>query len=171
MIHLYHGDGQGKTSAANGLAIRGAGSGMQVLYTRFLKGGKSSELNSLEKLPNIHIHYAEKKFGFTWQMNEEELIEAKSYYTEYLNEVIQLVEDHKYGMLIMDEVIDAYNGNFILRQTLLDFLKKHGKELEIVMSGRNPDEEIIELSDYVSEVKKVKHPYDLGYSARKGVEL
>ena len=76
----------------------------------------------------------------------------------------------RYDVLVIDEFMAAYRYDLIPKEEAIEFLKKKPKELEIVLTGRNPDEKLIELADYVSEIKKVKHPFDQGIYARKGIE-
>ena len=73
-------------------------------------------------------------------------------------------------MLVIDEFMAAYKYDLIPKEEAIEFLEKKPKELEIVLTGRNPDEKLVEMADYVSEIKKVKHPFDQGISARKGIE-
>lgn len=175
-LHIYTGDGKGKTSAATGLAVRFAGSGGSVLYTQFLKRNDSSELDSLKELNGIDLLLCKKCFGFTFQMSEEVKKEAARYYTDYFQSVVDRIVKKRetkntYGMLVLDELVTAYAAQVIDRAVVLDFLKKRPKELEIVMTGRGALPELLELSDYVSEIKKIKHPYDRGIGARRGIEL
>lgn len=170
-IHIYEGDGKGKTTAGVGLAVRCAGSGRKVLYTQFLKTNTSSELNILEKIDQIDLMRCERSFGFVMNMSEETKKEAKKYYREHFQKVITKVKQGDYGMVVLDEIIASYNYEMIEREALLTFLKEHPEGLEIVMTGRKPDEELTELADYVSRVQKIKHPFDKGIPARLGIEM
>lgn len=170
LIHIICGDGKGKTTAAIGLSVRAAGRNHKVLIARFLKSNDSGELNTLEKIEQITVLPVTKFFGFTWQMNEEQKLEAKEYYNDTLKEAISLASKGEYDLLILDEILSVYNYDFVEHSVLIDFLKNKPKELEVVMTGRNPQEELCELADYISEVKKVKHPYEQGVPARIGIE-
>lgn len=169
-IHIYTGDGKGKTTTATGLSIRFAGNGGKVLFTQFLKDGSSSEIGVLKTITGITVESCTRSFGFSFLMNEEEKKEAAAYYSEHLQKILKQAVENGYGMLVLDEVIGAYNIPFIDRGVLLAFLKQKPEELEVVMTGREPAEELLELADYVSEIKKIKHPFDKGIPARDGIE-
>lgn len=171
LIHIYEGDGKGKTTAAVGLSIRYAGNGGQVVYTQFLKRNDSGELNILEQIENICLIRCSKNFGFTFRMTEEQKKEAAEYYNAHLKKVLEKAGELSQGLLVLDEVLDAYNSNMIDHQMLLQFLKEKPEGLEVVLTGRNPSEELLVLADYVTFMEKRKHPYDEGITARCGVEL
>lgn len=177
LFHIYTGDGKGKTSAATGLAVRFAGSGGRVLYAQFLKKDDSSELCSMKQLENIELICCDKCFGFTFQMSEETKAEAKSFYTDYFQRIVKVIElkrepgEAEYGLLVLDELATAYATKMIEPEAVLNFIKNRPKELEIVVTGRNAAPELLELADYVSEIRKIKHPFDKGIGARKGIEM
>lgn len=170
-IHIYTGDGKGKTSAATGLAVRFAGSGGKVLFAQFLKDGTSGELAVLRKTDGIDVDDCDACFGFSFSMSKETREQAGAAYSSYLDRILTRVTDGQYGLLVLDEIIAAYNLGFIDRSVLLDFLRNKPEELEVVLTGRNPSEELMSLADYVSEIRKIRHPYDEGVSARKGIEF
>ena len=165
-IHIYCGDGKGKTSAASGLALRMAGRGGKVLIARFLKNDNSGELKSLSYVPHIDIMPVEMTFGFYFNMTEEEKIRAREYYSTLLIKTVE--KSAGYDLVILDEIMAVYNFGLINPEMLVEFLEK--KPCEIVLTGRNPDEKLISYADYVSEIKKIKHPYDKGVKAREGIE-
>lgn len=169
LIHIYCGDGKGKTTASVGLTVRALGGGKKVLFTQFFKNGNSGEVKSLKTFENLTYMKAEKTFGFFFKMNDEEKLQAKEYFTKLLEEVIEKSKD--YDMLVLDEIISSYNHDCIDREMLLNFCKENKNDIEIVMTGRNPAPELEEIADYISFVQKVKHPYDKGIKARKGIEF
>ena len=169
MIHIYCGDGKGKTTASMGLSVRAAGSGLKVLVVQFFKDGTSSELKILRGIPNITVMTEERNFGFFNFMKEEEKAVAKQAYQDLLQKAITLSKD--VDVLILDEIISTYNYEMIQRDTLVDFLKNKPSDLEVVLTGRDPKEELLELADYVTEMKKIKHPYDNKKPARLGIEF
>ncbi|SFA92813.1 cob(I)alamin adenosyltransferase [Acetitomaculum ruminis DSM 5522] len=170
LIHIYTGDGKGKTTACVGLTVRCAGSGRKVVFSQFLKDNKSSELNILRNIDNIYIVTCDKSFGFIFNMSEEKKAEAKKAYSQHLLNVINKVKEVDADMVVFDEMIASYNYEMIDREVLLDFLKNKPEKLEVVMSGREPAEELVNLANYVSEIKKVKHPFDEGIPSRPGIE-
>lgn len=171
MIHIYQGDGKGKTTAALGLSIRFAGNGGRVVFTQFLKRNDSAELKVLEQMEQVCLVRCERSFGFTFQMTEEEKKEAAGYYSNHLKRVLETAEQHPAGLLVLDEIIAAYNHRLIEQELLLSFLRNKPSGLEVVLTGRDPAEELLALADYVTYMEKRKHPYDRGIGARKGIEL
>lgn len=169
-IHIYCGDGKGKTTAAMGLALRAAGSGKRVVLTQFLKDGSSSELKILREIPQIQVFLCEEKFGFFWNMSEEQKETAKRSYTELFERAMEAAKKGAF-LLVMDELIAAYNHELVERERVLHFLWEKPEDLEVVMTGREPAPELLDLADYVSEIQKRKHPFDQGIPARKGIEL
>lgn len=170
LIHIYCGDGKGKTTASMGLAVRGIGSGMNVVVTQFMKGDSSSEIKVLEKLDNLSLIYCKKRFGFVWNMTPEQKIEAAKAYLEQFEAAVKLATETQADMLVMDEFMSCYNYGFIDNERAIEFLKNKPDKLEIILTGRDPKPELIEIADYVSEIKKIKHPFDSGVNARRGIE-
>lgn len=172
LIHIYCGDGKGKTTAAMGLGMRAAGRSKKVLLTQFLKSNKTGELNSIEKLSEFfHVVKGVPAKKFVWNMNEEEKLEVKKEHTNRFREVTKKAIEEEYDLLILDEIIATINRDFVMLTEVIDFLKNKPKGLEVVMTGRNPKEELIELADYVSEIKAIKHPYNKGIKSRVGIEI
>lgn len=169
LVHIYCGDGKGKTSAAMGLALRAAGRGNRVVVARFLKSEDSGEVEMLKKIPEIQVIPCERSFGFTFQMDEKTKKEAAQYYGELFLQAVKAVRGGA-DMLVLDEIMAAVNSGMVKQETVVEFLRTRPAGLEVVMTGRSPSEEFLSLADYVSEIKKVKHPYDRGILARKGIE-
>ncbi len=168
LIHIYCGDGKGKTTAAVGLGVRCLGAGGKVLMFQFLKDGSSSEVQMLKK-SGIDVLDGMKEIKFTFSMTAEEKKEAKVFYNNILDYIFKISPE--YDMVILDEIMGAVSCGFISEEKILDFVKNKPENTELVMTGRNPSQSLIDLADYVSEVKKIKHPYDRGICARKAVEL
>ena len=109
LVHLYCGDGKGKTTAAIGIAVRAAGSGMEVVFCQFMKGRPTSELNILKSVENIHVFRCERDFGFYWQMSEKTKAEAAKGYGEVLKKAIAEAEKYEKCLVVFDEATYAYN--------------------------------------------------------------
>ena len=171
LIEVYCGDGKGKTTAATGLAVRAAGCGMRVLFVRFLKNEHSGELVILDKIPEIDVIHLNREFGFVFRMTEEEKQKAKEVYSNLWQEAVRRAVEEEYDMLVADEFMAAYRYEFIDHVHALDFLKNKPGKLEVVLTGRDPAPEIQELAEYISEVKKIKHPFEQGVPARRGIEF
>lgn len=170
LIHLYTGEGKGKTTAAIGLAIRAAGSGKRVLFGQFMKGRDTSELSVLESVPYIEVCRLTKDFGFFFQMKEEEKEEITRQHTALLTEMIEKVRQGKVDVLVMDELTYVCRNKLADMDMLKDFLAKKPEGLEVVITGRNPEEWLWKLADYITDMHCVRHPYQKGISARKGIE-
>ncbi|HJD41539.1 MAG TPA: cob(I)yrinic acid a,c-diamide adenosyltransferase [Candidatus Mediterraneibacter quadrami] len=170
LIHIYCGDGKGKTSAATGLAVRAAGCGKQVLFARFLKNEESGELEILDRIPEIHVIHLERSFGFYRTLTEEEQAEVRQMYEALWQDIVRRAETDVYDVLVMDEFMAAYNYGLIGHDAAFAFLREKPERLEVVLTGRDPDGDLVELADYVSEIRKVKHPFDRGIRARRGIE-
>lgn len=171
LIHIYCGDGKGKTTAACGLAIRAAGQGLRVLFVQFFKKPVSGEINSMAKIDGVTALHANCKVGRFSKMTEEERNGAKSEYGLLLYKVFGLCENGGADVLVLDEAVSACNRGIIDKEVLNGFLSNKPKKLEVVLTGRNPSAELVAAADYVSEIKKIKHPFDRGIKARKGIEF
>lgn len=170
LIHIYCGDGKGKTTAAVGLAVRCAGRGNKVLLVQFLKSRDSGELYSLAELSDIEVMRGKESKKFTFQMNEEEKHALLIEHNKMFEQVLAKIKNGGYSLLILDEVIGALNAKVFEMPKLIEFLRHKPENLEVVLTGRNPAPELVEIADYVSEMRKVKHPMDKGIMAREGIE-
>ena len=167
--HLYYGTGKGKTTAALGLALRASGSGMRVHIVQFLKGTDTGELHSLERLENVTMSRCDRNYGFSFKMTEKDKAEITSCHNSNLKAAVEMVNSGKVDMLILDEIADAYNLNLVDRQAVISLISGE-PQAEIVMTGHDPEQIFIDIADYVSEIKAVKHPFEKGISSRKGIE-
>ena len=171
LIHIYCGDGKGKTTAATGLAVRAAGCGMKVLLVQFLKGQETGELRALAHIPGITVLRGKASEKFTFQMDERELQQTYDLNTKNLLTAVEQARAGACDLLVLDEVMGALPCQLIDEDLLRSLVEQKPERLELVMTGRNPPDWLIEAADYVSEIKKVKHPYDRGVSARRGIEM
>lgn len=170
LIHIYCGNGKGKTTACLGLTIRCAGHGNKVLFVQFLKSRPTGELNSLELLPNIEVLRGKETKKFTFQMTAEEKQEVLREHEQLFAKIQTKLTGENVQLLVLDEIIGACNTGVFDENQLLDFLKTKPQRLEVVLSGRDPSPKLLELADYVSEICKRKHPFDKGIPARSGIE-
>ena len=170
LIHIYCGDGKGKTTASLGLAVRCSGHGNRVLIVQFLKSRPTGELNSLALLPNIQLMRGKETKKFTFQMTLEEKQQVLQEHLALFEQVKAKCATERVDLLVLDEVIGARNTGVFDLNVLVSFLKSKPAELEVVLTGRNPAPELVELADYVSEICKRKHPYERGIPARTGIE-
>lgn len=180
LIHVYCGDGKGKTTAAVGLSVRAIGNKIPVVFTQFLKDDSSGEIGVLNRFDQVEVLHAKEHFGFYKFMTEDQKIKAKIHYTQLLKESIAKAIEYsmnnennldKVGaVLILDELIGTYNNHLIDSKELIEFLTTKPHNLEVVLTGREPAKELLELADYVSQVNKIKHPFDQHIAARTGIE-
>lgn len=170
LIHIYEGDGKGKTSTSIGLSVRCAGSGATVVFSQFLKDNFSNEVKVLKQIPGITYVESTKHFGFFFNMNEEQKEEARTYYRTHFSKIVEIAIEKKARLLVLDELISAYNLGLVDHEQVLHFLVIKPDDMEVVMTGRDPADELVALADYVSRIVKIKHPFDQGIAARKGIE-
>lgn len=178
MIQLYTGDGKGKTTAAIGQCVRGAGSGLCVVFSQFMKGNDTGELAVLTNIPRVTILRSNQNFGFFKSMSDEDKRQLTKIHNDILDEIEKLVASDSVDMIIMDEITYPISFGLISVEKLENLLKlvkaknqKHPNHLpEVICTGRNPGEMLLTMADYVTEMKKEKHPYDQGIMARKGIE-
>ncbi len=170
LIHIYTGNGKGKTTAATGLMVRSLGYNKKVLFVQMQKAIPSGEISIIEKLPNVTIIHCTDKKKFYFYMNESEKKEYITQHKEGFLQAIDLIKSESFDLVVFDEIISTVNEKIIDIDKLISFLQSKPKNLEVVLTGRNAPKELIELSDYVSDITCVKHPYDQGIKARKGVE-
>lgn len=168
-IHLYHGDGKGKTTAAVGLSVRAAGAGKKVCFVQFLKDGSSSEISVLKTLPGMEMLCVPHNFGFTYTMDEKTRLDAEKAYTALLKKAEQKAAE--VALLVLDEVIPALCAALVPEKELLAFLQNKPEELEVVLTGNKPPQSLCALADYITEMKKERHPFDVGTAARRGIEF
>ena len=168
MIHIYCGKGKGKTTAAGGLAVREAGAGKKVLFSQFMKNGKSSELGVLDTVPGITVFRGYTVSCLYRNMTPEQREKAAREYSPMLETLLNISASA--DMLVLDEIVSACNHHFVDETLLCDFLRNKQDGLEVVITGRNPSDRLVALADYVTEMNKVRHPYDQGIAARLGVE-
>lgn len=169
LVHIYTGNGKGKTTAAVGLGVRAAGSGMKVLMVQFCKGSSSAEENSLDKLkPNVEIYKIKQIDKFSWQLTSQEKEEMQKITMDLFDYALNQAQSK--DMIILDEIMAAITTGLIDAKRVSDFIKNKPSKLELILTGRNAPKELIELADYVSEINAVKHPMSKGIQAREGIE-
>jgi cob(I)alamin adenosyltransferase len=166
-IHVYTGDGKGKTTAALGLALRAAGAAKKVYIAQFVKGMKYSELDSLKKhYPEIEV----RQFGlecFIKKIPTKEDIEAAR---QGLNIVSEIIRRGEHDVLILDESCIALHYQLFTIEEFLRVLRNRPGPMEIIITGRYCPQEIIDAADLVTEMREVKHYFQKGVKARKGIE-
>ena len=170
MIQIYFGDGKGKTTASIGAAIRCAGCGNSVLFVQFLKNNDSSEFNTLEKINGIDALCSSEHYALFDNLNKDRTTILSKAYKELLFVDVKSKAD-SYQMIVLDEILDAVDYGYIEEDELLGLLSKLKERSEVILTGHILTEKIADISDYISEVKAVKHPYANGVLPREGIEF
>lgn len=180
LVHVYTGEGKGKTSASLGLALRAIGNNLRVHIIQFLKSGFTGELYSAKKLgftieqfgvdalkerqKDIQ-EFADKTGRFVFQPD----IKEKDAAMQGWRHAKKLIESGDYDVVILDEINCVLEKGLIPLNEVLEVIKEHGK-VELVLTGRDAPKEVVESADYVSVVNRVKHPWQKGIKARRGIE-
>ncbi len=180
LVHVYTGDGKGKTTASLGLALRAIGNNLKVYMVQFLKSGFTGELYSAKKLgftieqfgvdalkeKQKHLQeFADKTSRFVFQPDIEERDAAM----EGFEHAKKIIKSNDYDLVILDEINCVLDKGLIPLKDILDLIKNHGK-VELVLTGRDAPKELMDAADYVNIVSNVKNPWQKGIKARRGIE-
>jgi cob(I)alamin adenosyltransferase len=167
---VYYGDGKGKTTAALGLALRAYGQGLRVVILQFFKNVFSGELAALDKLPGIKVMRGQGSGKFLPAMTREEKECMRKDHDRLLAEAACMAGRGECDLLVLDEALDAVCLLMADESILAGLLKNRAQGVEIVITGHQPVDWIMDSADYITEMVKHKHPYDNGIPARKGIE-
>lgn len=192
MIQIYHGDGKGKTTASVGLLVRALGQGIPALFVQFLKDGSSGEVRLLRQQKGVQMMHPEVFHGFVSRMSNEELEETRVYYQSFLGQMEEKIQEMRESrrqqaqpqnvcegektpdielIVVLDEVLHAVNYRLISEEELCRILQTYKDCVEFVLTGRSPSNKLLQMADYVTEMRKIKHPFDHGVTAREGIEM
>ena len=175
LIQIYTGDGKGKTTAAFGLALRAAGQGNKVLIYQFLKP-PSLDIGERFALQLGAVRIRLEALDIPWDMSksfdDEKLVaETQNAISEVLEKISQTAEKKFYDVIILDEIVFCLSKNLAKLEDIKNIINRKDPAVEIVMTGRGANEQLIELADLVTEMKNIKHPFDKGVAARCGIEF
>ncbi|EOD01556.1 Cob(I)alamin adenosyltransferase [Caldisalinibacter kiritimatiensis] len=165
-IHVYTGNGKGKTTAALGLSVRAVCAGKKVYFAQFVKGMKYSEIEAMNYLPSFEIH----QFGrncFIYNDPTQEDIDAAQ---NGLKTCQKILKEGQYDIVVLDEINIAMYYNLFEIEEVLDMIRNRAEHVEVIITGRYAPDEIIEEADLVTEMKEIKHYYQHGVLAREGIE-
>jgi cob(I)alamin adenosyltransferase len=167
LVHVYTGDGKGKTTAAIGLGVRAVGAGLRVHMIQFMKGRRYSELDALEKIPGFTV----VQFGrdeFVSKKKPEQIdIDLAQKGLAHAREVLQ---KNTYDVVILDEINVALDYHLLSLADVLDLINMKPEPMELILTGRYAKPEIVQRADLVSEMLEIKHPFQRGIPCRKGIE-
>ena len=172
LVIVYTGGGKGKTTAALGMALRAVGYGHKVCMIQFIKGSwHYGEMDSSKKLaPEFELVAIGK--GFVGILDDKS---PKEDHEKYAEEAIKICKDkilsEKYDLIILDEINYAVNLGLINIKSVMDLIKLKPKKLDLVLTGNHAKEEILKLADLVTEMKEIKHPFQSGIKAKKGIDF
>lgn len=168
---IYIGNGKGKTTAAVGMAVRAAGTGMRVLFLQFVKGNwKSGEIDILQRLPNVTVKILGK--GFVGILGDKKPLEEHvKAALEALDQSMKALISGLYDLIILDEAISAIESKLLTVEDLVRLIKNKPKEVSLCLTGHKRIKKLIDLADLVTEMKMVKHPYYQGILAQRGIDF
>lgn len=169
-LHLYTGDGKGKTTAAMGLALRVLGHGREVLIAQFMKRGTSGELRALKELRGATVHEGALMDRFTFEMSAGELEEARRSQTAETAVIADRIRRIRPSLTVLDELAVAMHLALVPEDAAFALIDEALKWGDTVVTGRNAPERLMQRADYVSLIQKGKHPFDKGLPAREGIE-
>lgn len=170
LIHIYTGTGKGKTTSAVGLACRALGTGLKVCYVSFHKRPEKygyTEMKILTQAGALVLNRA-KGHPHLDKSIDPQVVSEEAYAA--LDELENRLSQEHFDMLIMDEILISVRDQYITEQRLIDFVQRKPEQLELVLTGRGATPNVMALADYVSEINKIKHPFDQGILSRSGVE-
>lgn len=168
LVQVYTGNGKGKTTASFGLALRAIGRGLKVYIIQFIKGGFDyGELYVADKLPGLTLKaYGRGKFISEKKPDRIDVDLAR----EALKKAEEVIKNGEVDVVILDEINVALNLKLVEIEKVLKLIKEKPEQMEIVLTGRNAPVEIVQAADLVTEMIEIKHPYNVGFKARKGIE-
>ena len=172
LVHIITGNGKGKSTSSVGISIRALGHNYKVLYCQFFKF-QTGEKVVMEKLPNLKYMQFQVPSDFFKNYNDEYRDKAKARFVKFWQQILDAIKEEHYDIVVMDEVVYALHMELAPSTILTTFIEKFKpKNTELVLTGRDYPQEILDLADYVSEIQLVKHPfYDKRIEARKGIEF
>ena len=165
-IHVYTGNGKGKTTAALGLALRAIGAGYRVYIVQFLKGQDYSELQSLKPLKQVTLKRFGQKSFIIKKAQPADVAQAK----RGLAWAKKVLKSKQYQVVILDEIFLAVFFKMLKVSEIVALVKNKPRNVELILTGRKANPAVMKLADYVTEMKEIKHPFQHGLSARRGIE-
>ena len=174
LVQIYTGDGKGKTTAAFGLALRAAGQGNKVLIYQFLKP-PSLDIGERFALQLGAVRIRVEALDIPWDISKsfedkERIAQVQAAIVEALERIAETAEKRFYDLIILDEIVFCLWKGLATLEDIKNIIDGRDRRVEIVLTGRGATEKLMGLADLVTEMKKVKHPFDTGLSARRGIE-
>jgi len=171
-VQVYTGNGKGKTTAAIGQAVRSVGNGLRVYMLQFLKTDETGELEIAKLLGDkFHIFRFESKKGFFWNLNDEEKAILQTEVNTAYNFAMEVVKNNSCDVFILDEIMGILSNKLLTKEQVIDLIDNKPINMELILTGRNAPDSIIDKADLVTEMKALKHYIDKGVYAREGIEF
>jgi cob(I)alamin adenosyltransferase len=171
LVQIYTGDGKGKTTAAAGLALRARGHGLRVCYFYFHKDVKRWDYGEIKMLKKAGVEVRGFACKHPHFYKKTTAADMSAGCARALTFIQCAMSSGKYDLMILDEILVSVRDGFITEGQTASLIRSKPDRLELVLTGRGATKRILQLADYVSEIKCVKHPYDSGLPARKGIEF
>jgi len=165
LVHVYTGDGKGKTTAALGLAMRAVGQGMKVAFIQFIKGEPCGEHLFVKQYRPFEL--VQISVGDSFKKSKEQLGQEAQQTLAYAT---QEILSQKYDLVVLDEIFVAISQGLITVKQVQELLDSKPASVELVLTGRNAPSEITQRADLVTEMLMIKHPFTDGTTARRGIE-
>ena len=165
-VQIYTGNGKGKTTAAFGLALRAAGAGLKVYILQFIKGKPYSELKALKEIKNIKIEQCGRGCFIKKKPEKKDI----DYAEKGMDKAKKTIMSKKYDVVILDEANIALYLGLINIKGIFDIIKNKPQNVELVLTGRNCPPALLKYAHLVTDMREVKHPYQKGIKARRGIE-
>ena len=170
-VQVYTGNGKGKTTAAVGQAIRSAGNGLKVYMLQFLKTGETGELEIAKLLGDkFQIFRFQTQEGFFWNLNDEEKAVLQTEVNTAYDFAMEVVKNAKCDVFILDEIMGVLSNKLLTEEQIINLIDNKPINMELILTGRNASDSIINKADLVTNMEKVKHYIDNGIYAREGIE-
>jgi cob(I)alamin adenosyltransferase len=170
-IHIYTGTGKGKTTAAVGLATRALGHGMKVCYVSFHKRPEIYGYSEIRCLKDLGAKVLVRAKGHPHMDKTVDAALLKQEVVEALEEIKRIISLEEVDLLVLDEILISVRDKFIEEQDVIEFIRHTPEHMELVLTGRGATEKLMELAHYITNMDKVKHPFDHGKDSRKGIEF
>lgn len=167
-VHIYQGNGKGKTTAAAGLCLRALGAGYTAIWAAFLKGNCSAERSALASFNKCTVYACPAHVSFTFCMSEEEKQTLRAFYKEQLQRITASLPTT--DIIVLDEVLDAVDTGLVDEEDVLTLLET-AETTELVLTGRHASPALTAKADYITTMHADRHPFESGQAARKGIEF